>query len=844
MLKRLLPHIAAIFTFALLTYVYFLPLHQDMSLNQGDVTQWEGMSKEIVDWNKNHPSDPALWTDGMFGGMPAVQISLTFTGNFVSKIFNALGSVFPSASAYMFMMFLGFYILLLCLDVDPWLSMAGALAYGLSSFIMVSIVAGHNTKVQAISLMAPVIGGVILAYRKNILLGAAITALFLSMAIDSNHLQVAYYILMILGVIGIYYLIISVLEKRIAHFAKATGALIIAGTLALLPNVANLWSTQEYAKETIRGGSSELTQKKQETNGGLDFEYATRWSYGLMDGEMLSILIPDIKGGGSDNTGDFGSDNSSVQKLSQGGNYPIEQVKRYLASIMYWGNQPFTAGTVYFGAALVLLFVFALLIYPNKLKWALLTLSILSVLLAAGHNTPFFKLLFNYLPFFNKFRTPAMALVIAEITMPLLALLGLNELLADNVNKDEAIKKLKIALGITGGIVILFGLLGSYFYSYSGPADLELGKNSGEMLGLIRSERASMLRMDSFRSLFFIIAAGAVVWFFVQKKLSKQLFVGAITVLVLLDGWMVAKRYLNSDDFVESSRYQANHTETQADRDILDHDPPSEHNHYRVFNVTRDPFNDAMTSYYHESVGGYHAAKLIRYQDLIENQISKNNIDVLRMLNTRYVIVQNQQTKEPMAQRLPATGDQAPCGNAWFVKEIKWVKNADEEIAALTKFNPANMVVIDERFKRLVPDNSIGSDSAPMVRLNEFTPNKVSYFSNSSSSQLAVFSEIYYDQEKGWHAYLDGKPVEHFRADYVLRAMVIPAGTHQIEFKFEPKSIVTGNKIAYAGSILLFLFAFGAFGLAGYKKYKEIEAEPKPEPKPTPAPVSKSNKKK
>jgi hypothetical protein len=615
--------------------------------------------------------------------------------------------------------------------------------------------------------------------------------------------------------------------------------------LALLPNIANLWSTQEYAKETIRGGSSELTQKKQETNGGLDFEYASRWSYGLMDGEMLSVLIPDVKGGGSDNVGDFSNDNSSVQKLSQGGNYPVEQVKRYLASIMYWGNQPFTAGTVYFGAVIVFLFVFSLLVYRNKLKWALVTLTVISILLAAGHNTPFFKLFFNYLPFFNKFRTPAMALVIAELTMPLLALLGLNELINGNQSQSDLLKKLKIAGGVTAGIVVVFGLLGSYMYSYSGPADLELGKNSGEMLMLVKAERASMLRTDSFRSLLFIVAAFALLWFFVQKKLSKQLFIGGISLLVLADGWMVAKRYLNADDFVETSKYQANHTETQADHEILDRDAPNEHNHYRVFNITRDPFNDAMTSYYHESVGGYHAAKLIRYQDLIENQIGKNNINVLRMLNTRYVIVPNQQSKdkEPVAQRLPAAGPQAPCGNAWFVKEIKWVKNADEEIAALTDFNPADLVVIDQRFKKMVPDNAIGSDSAAMIRLNEYTPNKVSYFSNSSTSQLAVFSEIYYDGEKGWHAYMDGKPVEHFRADYVLRAMVLPAGTHQIEFKFEPKSVVAGNKIAYAGSVMLFLFVFGTFGMAGYKKFKEIESEPKPEPKPAPAPVTGTVKK-
>ena len=834
MIKRLLPYIAAVLIFAGLTIIYFLPYYQGMTLSQGDVTQWEGMSKEIVDWNAKHPEDPALWTNGMFGGMPTVQISLNFAGNFVSKIYHTVGVFFPGAASFVFMMFLGFYILLLCLEVNPWLSLAGALAYGLSSFILISIDAGHNTKVQAMSLIAPALGGMILAYRKNILLGAAITCLFVAMTIDSNHMQVAYYLLLTMGITGAYYLITSVIEKRLPHFAKATGALLIAGGLALMPSIGNLWSTEEYAKETIRGGSSELTQKKQATDGGLDIEYATRWSYGFMDGEILTILIPDMKGGGSSNTGL--SDNSPmVQRLSQGG-YPIDQVKHYVASILYWGNQPFTSGPVYFGAAIVFLFVFSLLVVRSNIKWLLLTLTVFSMLLAFGHNTPFFKMLFNLLPFFNKFRTPAMALVIAEFTMPLLAVLGLNELLKNQIGKDELMKKLKISAGITAGIVIVFGIIGSYMYSYSGPADLELGKNNAEMLSLLKPERASLLRADSFRSLFFIVLAAGLIWAFIQKKVSQTLFIAGIAFVFLLDGWMVAKRYLNADNFVETSKYDGNHQPTQADLDIMKDPDPD----FRVFNVTRDPFNDAMTSYYHKSIGGYHPAKLIRYQDLIENQISKNNMHVLNMLNTKYFIVPNNK-KEPVAQRNPT-----PAGNAWFVKGIRWAKNADEEMADLTAFEERDTAIVDQRYKAMVSDNSIGSDSAPSIRLLSYSPNKLTYASNSSTSQVAVFSEIFYDDKKGWNAYLDGKAVPHFRADYVLRAMVLPAGQHQIEFKFEPKSIVEGNKIAYAGSFLLFAFVFGTFGFAGYKKYQQIEAELKVEPKakPTPPTPAKSTKKK
>lgn len=815
MLKKLTPHLVAIATFALLTIAYFLPYYQGQTLQQGDVTQWEGMGKEITDWNEKHPDDPALWTNGMFGGMPAYQIAMNYPGNFVTKIVRGLGVIFPDASVLVFMGFVGFYIMLLCFGVSPWLSLAGAIAYGLSSFIFISVEAGHNTKVQAMSLIAPAIGGVVLAYRKNILVGGAVTALSLAMAIDANHLQVVYYTLLVLGILGLYYFITSILEKRLVHFAKASAILVLAGILALGPNVTNLWSTQEYAKETIRGGSSELTAKKEATKGGgLDFEYATRWSYGLGDGEMLSLLIPDIKGGGS---GSDVGENSNFGKALAARGAPTSYTKQ---APTYWGNQPFTSGPVYFGAAIVFLFIFGLLAVRSNVKWALLALTIFSILLAAGHNTPFFGWLFNLLPMFNKFRTPAMALVIAEVAMPLLALLALNEVLnEENYDKDEILKKLKIAGGITAGIVLLFGVLLSYTYSYVAAGDAEMMQRGfdQQLIDAIKLDRASMLRTDAFRSLFFIAVAFGLVWAFVQQKLTKTVVLTSFAFVFLIDNWTVAKRYLNSDNFAEKT--ESKHQPSQADLDILrDTDP-----NYRVYNVATNSFNDAMTSYYHKSVGGYHAAKLIRYQDLIENQISKGNMGVLNMLNTKYFIVPNQQQQGagPMAQRNPGA-----LGNAWFVNNIQWAENADAEMKALDNFDPKQTAVVDVRYKEVVGNVQPGGDSTATIRLVNYTPNKLDYEYTASAPGVAVFSEIYYNEEKGWNAYLDGQHVKHFRTDYVLRGMALPAGKHKVEFKFEPKSIVTGNKIAYAGSSLLFLFAFGILGFAGFKKYKEIEAEP------------------
>lgn len=839
MFKRILPHLVAVATFAVLTAVYFMPLYQDMTLSQGDITQWEGMSHEITEWNKKHPDDPALWTNSMFGGMPSAQISMTYSGNFVDKIYHAIEVIFPSSSAFIFVTFLGFYILLLCLDVDPWLSLGGAVAYGLASYTFICIGAGHNTKVEAMSLMAPVLGGVILTYRKNLLLGAALTALFMSMLISANHIQIAYYTIMILGIVALFYLIEDILQKRVVHFAKATGALIVAGLLALLPNMGNLWTTQEYAKETMRGGSSELSTKKEANKGGgLDFDYATRWSEGFMDGEFLSVLIPNVKGGESG--GELDESSYTYKEMLNKG-IPENTAQHYIKQMpLYWGSKLFTSGPSYFGAIVVFLFFLSLLTIRSHIKWALLAVVILSFLLSFGNHTPFYKLLFNYLPMFNKFRTPDMALVIAQLAMPLMGLMGLNEVLQGNISRDELIKKLKIAGGITAGIIILFGFLGGMFASFSSEGDKQYyDQGNGWLIDAIKKDRASLLYADAFRSLLFVGAAFGLLWFYLKQKLSKQILISAMAILFLLDGWLVAKRYVNNDNFVETSKYESAHTPTQADMDIMKDPDPD----FRVFNTTRDPFNDAMTSYYHKSVGGYSPAKLIKYQDLIENQIQKYNMHVLEMLNTKYAIVTNPQTKQPMVQRINN------CGNAWFVKEIKWVKNADEEMKALDNFEPRQTAVVDERYKKMVPDNAIGSDTAgtAMVRLQEYTPNRLKYASNSTAPGVIVFSEIYYDGEKGWHAYLDGKPVEHFRTDYVLRGLAVPAGAHEIEFKFEPKSVIEGNKIAYAGSFLLFIFVFGTLGFSGYKKMQEIEAEPKHEPKPEhkpSAPTPKAHKKK
>jgi hypothetical protein len=818
MQKRILPHLAAVLTFALLTIIYFYPYYKGMTLGAHDTTQWKAMAQETIAW-KEKTGEQALWTNSMFGGMPTFQISVLYPGNWVNYFPKIFQVVFPEASVLLFFMFSGFYILLLCFGVNSWLALAGSLAYGLASFNLISIEAGHNTKVMAMALMAPAIGGMVLAYRGKILMGGAIAALFLSLNIDANHFQITYYLMLTMGLLGIYFLVESILEKKIVEFSKATGVLILAAGLSFVPNVANLWSTWEYGKQTMRGGGSQLTEKKQASTGGLDFEYATRWSEGASDFEFLSILIPNIKGGASGS--ELSTSSASYKALNEKGIQSADNIIKRMPT--YWGDQPFTSGPVYLGAAVFFLFVLGLFIVRSPIKWALLGVSIFFLLLSFGHNTGIFKFLFENLPMFNKFRTPTMALAILQLCFPLLGLLALNEIVTGKVEGEDLKKKLFIAGGITGGIILIFGLLG-IGASYTSKNDLEIAKQFPDwLMAALREDRASMLHTDAFRSLFFAGAAFGAIWLLMRKTISINLFAAAIAVIFLIDGWLVANRYLNSEDFQENTEVAKSFLPSPSDQQILQDKDVN----YRVYDQTVDPFNTASPAYFHKLVGGYSPAKLQIYQDLIERQISQRNPKVFDMLNTKYFKVADDKGNERV---IPNPG---ALGNAWFVSSIIHAQTADEEIDTLgsANFIPGSTAVIHKDFEALVSDKNLGADSTAAIKLDAYTPNKLTYTYSSSTSQVAVFSEIYYAGENGWKAYVDEKEQPHFRCNYVLRGMALPEGKHTVEFRFEPQSYYTGNKIAYAGSFILLAFVFSTLGFAGYKKMKEIEAEPKEEVK-------------
>ena len=817
--KKLLPHIIAVLVFLVVAVVFCKPAIEGKVVYQHDLQGWRGMVQQSVEFKETYGHYP-LWTNSLFSGMPAFQIAMDATHSISMGYFEKVISLgLPQPINFFFLACICFYFLCIVLRINPWVGILGALAYAYSTYDPVIIMVGHVTKMASMAYAPAVLGAFLLILQKKYWTGTALLILFSFLMISQNHVQIVYYTLLIALSIAIAYAVKAFKDKEGAHLFKAGALAIIAGVVGLAAAAITLMPTAEYSKETMRGGRSELTDSSNlgnKTKGGLDKDYAFNWSYGI--DETLTLLVPGIYGGGS---GGELTEKSAVAKtlLEQG--FPEDNAIQIANSLpSYWGPQPSTSGPVYLGAIICFLFILGLVYLDSWHKWWIAAITLIGIMLAWGSN---FKtvnyFLFDYLPVYNKFRAPTMALVIPQLTAALMAALVLQKFLFGGEAKELLFKKLKLAVIITAGVLALTTLL--YFsFNYSNQNDSRLKENfANNMLqgqqptpemqakanefgqSIVRAlgeDRKGMFGGDLLRSILFIAAAIVTLGLFAKNKINATLAIAVLIALTVIDLIPVGKRYLNETNFVEKTNIEDEFAMTDADR-MIKQDPDNKN--FRIYNGD-DPYNNAKPSYHHNSIGGYNPAKLAIYQDLIERQLSKGNMRVFNMLNTKYFVMQNPQTGAPMAQQNPGA-----MGNCWLVKAVQFVNNADEEMKALDNFNPRDTAVIDKRYQAKVKGNP-QFDSTASIKLLENINDTVRYAFNAATPQFAVFSEIYYD--KGWNVYVDGNKSDYVRVNYVLRGMSLPAGKHNIEFRFEPESYKKGNTIALWATILGFIALLAA----------------------------------
>jgi hypothetical protein len=740
----------------------------------------------------------------MFGGMPANYTYYPPFTNIFARIGGLTGYVMQGNLNLIFLYLIGFYILLLSMGCKPWLSVVGATAYTFASFNLVSIEAGHVNKCLVMATMAPVIGGIILCYRKKYLWGIIVTLIFTGLNVLWSHQQISYYLLITILLLAIIYLIYAIKEHTLKDYLKSSAILVVVAILAIAPEAGKLITTADYTKETMRGGAVlKNNTEGEKASSGLDIDYAFQWSYGRE--ETMTLLIPNFYGASSHYN--IGKDSESYRVLRPTGQ--ADQFCRYAPT--YWGDQPFTAGPVYVGAIICFLFVLGLQIVKGRERWWLLAATIISIILAWGRHFPAINdFLFYHLPLYNKFRTPSMALSIAEVTMVTLAILAVKAFME---HKDRAglLKPLYIAAGITGGLCLIYALFGGALMSFSSFMD-ENYKNYPELLNALEADRRNMLTSDAWRSFFFIALSAGALWYYLRKPYRPALLTAILGVLVLVDLWVVDKRFINYDSFMPRKRAQEI-VATPADQQILQDKDPN----YRVLNLARDTYNESETSYFHKSIGGYSPAKLRRYQDIIDYYLARGvNMNVLNMLNGRYVIVPSQEGTQ--VQR-----NGGALGNVWFTDSLQWVNSPDEEIVALNDFNPAKTAIVDIAWKDKLPgwETLQGADSTAVIRLTDYAnPGYLIYESSSSIPRLAVFSEVYY---KTWHAYIDGVEAPLVRVNYILRGLAVPAGNHKIELKCIDDIYYGGARISMIASIVVGFVLAGLFGYAIWTLFRRKE---------------------
>lgn len=794
--KRFLPHILVIIGFVVLSLAYFSPVLQGKKIFQSDIMHYIGMAQQQKEFAKA-TGEETYWTNSAFGGMPTYQLGAQYPHNYIKKLDLALRFL-PRPADYLFLYFIGFYILLLSLKVDFKLAALGALAFGFSTYLIIILGVGHNSKAHAIAYMPLVLAGIILTFRKRYIFGFLLTTVALGLEIVTNHFQMTYYLLLLVIVLGIAYLVDAYRKKLLPHFFKSVGLLSIAAILAVGLNATNIMATQEYVKESTRG-KSELTinpdGSPKEVTTGLNKDYITEYSYGIL--ETFNLYIPKFMGGG--NTEDVGKDSETYKAYINLGASPIDALEGSRNAPMYWGQQPIVEAPAYVGAVIIFLFVLGLFLVKGRLKWWLVGGTILSLLLSYGKNIGFLTDFFiDYVPLYNKFRAVSSIQVILELCIPVLGIFALVRLFNDFQKDEEKLKALKYTVGITAGLALLFLLFKSTLFDFEGLRDDQYIQAYGQpFMDAVIEDRKALFTTDTIRTLILVLLSAGAVYFFLKKKLSENLTVVVFAVLLLFDLVSIDRQYVNNDNFSSALSVDKPYQANAADKEIL-----KDKGHFRVLDMSSEgQSKPGRAAYFHNSLFGYHAAKLGRVNDLLEFHVYKNNMNVLNMLNTKYIIAEEQ------GQIFPYTNTDAN-GNAWFVSKLRKVKNPEEEILALDSLNTKTEAV--SRMYRDIKTQTFKVDSTANIQLKEFKPNYLKYESNNLNDGFAVFSEIYYGN--GWKTYLDGELVDHICVNYVLRGMGIPKGNHTIEFKFEPQVVKTGSSIALASSAVLgILLLLGIF---------------------------------
>lgn len=784
-MKKIIPHLIAVALFAIIAIAFFYPVLQGKAIWQSDIVQYTGMAKERNDYRLSDNKE-SYWTNSAFGGMPTYQLGANYPYDFIKQVDRTL-SFLPRPADYLFLYFIGFYLLLSVLKVDTRNAFLGAIAFGLSTYLIIILGVGHNAKAHSIAYFAPVLAGILLVFQRKYLVGGILTAFALALQLCANHFQMTYYLLLLVLLLGAAYLYQAIKQKQLKNFLKAMGVLIGAAFIAVLSNATLLLATREYAAWSTRSKSTLTTATTTIEASGLSKDYITEYSYGIT--ESLNLIVPRLFGGSNHEA--LGEKSNTYQYLASQGYGGAEALNFANSLPTYWGDQPIVAAPAYIGIVVFFFFVLALFVVRNKLKWWLIAGTLMSLLLSWGKN---FNLLtdfmIDYFPLYNKFRAVSSIQVLLELCVPVLAVLGLYQFI--KMPAEERKKPLLNTIYVVLGILVLL-LLGKGFFSFTSPNDARYAQYYGnELIAMIVKDRESIYTSDVLRALLLTVLTTAALALYHFKKLNLWAVQVIILALLFFDLGGVAKRYVNKDSFVEGHQLANPFQPTPADEYIL-----RDKSYYRVYEPEVG-LNGARTSFFHHSIGGYHAAKPRKLQELFDYQFKEGNMKVLNWLNVKYVIVRNEKN-----QVTPILNDEA-LGNAWFVNQVIRKANDDEVMSELRNFDPATEVVVNNKEVKAVFPLQYSADSTATIQLKSYAPDALVYESNNAHDGFAVFSEMYYPH--GWQATIDGKPAKFYPVDYLLRGMPIPAGKHTIKFSFEPEVVTTGSYLSLAGSSLLLLW--------------------------------------